>query len=117
MEEDFDEVAYEREQRVIEEMFPSSKFHVCITVAGLEKVLSNEPQIIIKCSHNCYCYDNAPRNTDYIVVKGNGNPITVKDAVKEMCRRRFDPGCNHNFLEAFWKTKNSEVQFEPFFGS
>lgn len=113
----FDDEAYERNERIISAMFPRVKFSVCIDLEELDEVLSNEAQIVIKCSHNCYCYDRCPRPNDYIVVRGNGRPITVKDAIKRMEEEGYDSDCNHQFLEGFWKRKPDSIEFEAWFGS
>jgi hypothetical protein len=111
------EVSWEEEHAILHKTFPKAKFCVCLSLKELEHVLSTEPEIVLKCSHNCYCYDKHPRPSDYFFVKRKGNSILVKDAIQALQDAKYDPMCNHTFLEGFEKTKDSDIQFSVFFGS
>jgi hypothetical protein len=111
---------------VIETMFPNSKFIICIELNNLNNILSsNKEKLIIKCEHNCYCYENNKRKSEYFIVNGNNglhpsrlagnNIITVKDCIQSLVDNNYDTECNHIFLEGF--NLITESQIEPFFGS
>jgi hypothetical protein len=114
-EEEYDEEEDEREIKLIEEMFPDAKFTICIDSKELDDVISNKDTIVIMEKHTCYCYDDNPRNNDYIIVKNKGNGITNKDMINAMIENNYDPKCNHRFLEMF--SKVNDVTYEVWFGS
>jgi hypothetical protein len=110
-----EEQRYEAEREMIERMYPDANFDICFTLNELDEVVSEKKVVIIKMTHNCYCYDDCPRQNEFIVVKNDGDGITTKMLVEALIRNDYDPECNHRFLELFEKV--NDVTFTPFFGS
>ena len=108
---------YERENQLLDDMFPDANFTIAIEYDEIDNVISTEPYIILKNTYNCYCYDNKPRNTDYYYIHGNGNPITWKTLFNDLIKQGFKLECNHCFVEGIYKTNGSECQYEFMIGS
>lgn len=110
------EEEYEEEMRKIEEEFPNAKFTIAINYDDLDEKITDEKQIVIKNAYTCYCYEGNYRPTDYFIVSNDN--ITNRIVIQELIRQGFDPDCNHNFLEFFHKTSNSDsIEFEMYMGS
>jgi hypothetical protein len=115
--EHFDEEQYKIEQQQIEERFPSAKFHICISLNESDNVISYEDTIVIKITHNCYCYDLCPRETEwvYVIACNQHRGITNADCLEALIKEGYNAECNHHFLEGF--NQLTECMFEPMFGS
>jgi predicted P-loop ATPase/GTPase len=108
--------AYEREQ--IERIFPNAQFTVAIDVGELDEVITDLSNIVIKNAYSCYCYDNCERSTDYFyIITTNGEQMTNKFIIQELIKQGLRLECNHQFIEGFYKSKNSDCQFEIWIGS
>jgi hypothetical protein len=109
---------YNIESDIIDRMFPEAKFIIAIALNNFDDVLSTgKEKLIIKCIHNCYCYDKTKRQPEYFIVNGTecNNIITVKDCIQSLVDNNYESSCNHIFLEFF--EFNTQYQLEPFFGS
>ena len=71
---------------------------------------------VLKFKYTCYCYDNHPRQTEFIYITRDRD-IRASDLIGLMYKTKYDPMCNHQFLEGFDRTNQHGIQFEPFFGS
>ena len=112
------EEEYEHEQRLIDEMFPNAKFSIAIDYDDLNELVTTRKNIVIKNTYTCYCYDNNPRKTDYFFVKSTSpEGITYRFLIEELIRQDLCLECNHNFVEGFMKSNDSECQFEMVIGS
>jgi hypothetical protein len=106
---------YEKEYELIEQMFPDAKFTVAIEFEDLDEVVTNLPAIIVKNAYTCYCYNGHNRPTDFFHISGEN--MTNAFIVEQLIKQGLDLDCNHCFLEGFYKTKNSDCQFEIWTGS
>jgi len=112
------EEQYERERKLIEEMFPNAKFDIAIDFSELDDIISEHSNIVIKNTYNCYCYDNCKRPTDYFYITAKeGEKMTNKFIIKELIKQKLCLECNHIFIEGFIKSKDSDCQFEICTGS
>jgi hypothetical protein len=95
-------------------LFPNSKFTVCMDIDELNKILTDKTEIIIKCVFNCHCYKTIKRDTEYYLIKGNN--MTYKYIINQLINQNLDlEDCDHQFIEGFDKT--SECQYELITGS
>ena len=121
----FDEEKYEREQEEINQQFPDANFSICMDLNDINDVVMEDTSYaIIKCVFNCYCYDDEPRETVYLVATASNddNKLTNKDLINAMIYSPFnDYFCNHRFLEGFDLEENVDLScipvFCPSFGS
>ena len=105
------EEQYEAETTLINEMFPTAKFCVAIDYDELNEVVTDQPNIVIKNTYNCYCYDDNKRNTDYFYISAKkGEAITNKFIITELINQKLCLECNHIFLEGFAKNTLSESE-------
>lgn len=112
------EEQYDAETALINEMFSTAKFCVAIDYDELNEVVTDQPNIVIKNTYNCYCYDDNNRNTDYFYITAkNGEAITNKFIIEELIKQQLCLECNHVYLEGFMQSKDSECQFEIVIGS
>jgi hypothetical protein len=49
-----------------------SEFIVCLEPEELNECVSNQGVVILKLAHTCYCYQNCPRQNEYLVVRNEG---------------------------------------------
>ena len=112
---EYDTDYYDKEHEIINKMFPDAKFSICIDSHEMNELLTDKKRIVIKQTYNCYCYSEYPRNTEYFYI--NGDRLTYKYVIDELIKQGLNPNCNHRFLEIIHPSKNSEVQYEIFFGS
>jgi hypothetical protein len=105
----------EDEYLEIERRFPNAGFSICFSLKDLDEILSNEPIIIIKNTFKCYCYSEFPKDSEYYIIKGG--KLTYSFIIKELIRQGLYLECNHRFLEGFWKTPTSDVQYVLMTGS
>lgn len=111
-----DDYAFERQMTEMRKTFPKAKFTICIELDQLDEVLSNHDAIVIKITHNCYCYSNNRRKDDLILVHNTtGKAITYKDAIEAIVKYKYDPKCSHVFFEGF--THVGDCLFKTYFGS
>jgi hypothetical protein len=100
---------YERECEIINNMFPNASFSICIDLRIIDEVVTDEEQIIVKSTYDCYCYDDYPRNTDYFYI--SGSKITNKYILEELIRQNLELDCNHQFVEGFQLNPNSKCEY------
>jgi hypothetical protein len=91
-------------------------FMNCIDEVDMNNVVGYG-MVIIEIDHNCYCYESDPRNTNFIYVRKPNEHIYIIDLVKAMILDGYKSGCNHMFLEGFYKIPGSDIQFNACFGS
>ena len=116
MERSQSDIEFEKEMEALDRIFPDANFTICIGLAELDTVISNDDVIVIKIDHECYCYDQNPRKADIIVVYNKtGEGITNKDAIDSMIEYGYDPACNHVFFEGFKHV--ADCIFKTYFGS
>jgi len=111
-----DALTFEKEQLYLEQQFGCPDFDISIPITELDDVVSNEPDIVIKNTYTCYCYSDCYRPTDYFLIRGNC--ITNRIIIHELIRQKFNPDCNHRFLEGFVKSNNPfSMEYECYMGS
>lgn len=122
---------YEAEMEELRRLFPNASFTISLHLHELDDIVSPTDMIIVKISYDCYCYKLLPtpnnfvpeglnphRPSDYVTVKASSaRGVTVKDAVSAMVDYGLDTQCNHCFLEGFYQTDGSEIQFDACFTS
>ena len=111
--EDAEDAAFEEEQRQLDAQFPNCKFSIAISLEDLDDPLTAEKTIVVKQVYNCRCYDNAPRKTDWFVIKAD--PITSRVVLNELIKGGLDLECDHHFVEGFHAL--TDCQFEIILGS
>jgi hypothetical protein len=89
-----------------------SLFENCISADEMEEVLGTE-RITILFQYFCYCYSDCPRQSHAFDIFGV--EIKVKHVVEHMNLIKYNPQCNHVFLETF--SRIGAGLYEPFFGS
>ena len=85
----------------------------CIPSWEINKIVSFNNIIAIKCEFNCNCYSFS-RNSEYFICKSK-TFITKRDLLNCLTENNFNPRCDHYFLEDF--DINTESQVTAFFGS
>ena len=114
------EQQYEAEINQIEEMFPNAKFSIAINIEDLDNVITDQTNIVVKHTYECYCYDNCNKNTDYFYITNRQDykmKMTNKFIITELITQGLTLECNHVFLEGFIQSKDSHCQFELLVGS
>jgi hypothetical protein len=96
-------------------MFPNAKFTISMDYDEMDKIITQQPSIIVIMNYDCYCYSKNKRKTEYYYIKGKN--ITNKYVIQSIIEQGFNPGCNHRFLEGFMKMNNSKFKFEILLGS
>ncbi len=86
---------YEYEMEQIELMFPDAKFSISIGLEELDDVITEQPHIVIKHAYNCYCYDEAPKQTEFYYI--SGDRITNKLVIEKLIEQGLELDCNHHF--------------------
>jgi len=111
-----DDNDFEMEMEELRKTFPDAKFTISIPLDALNDVISNHDTVVIKITHNCYCYSGNRRKDDLILVHNTtGEGITNKDAIEAMIEYGYDPNCSHVFFEGFINVK--DCLFKAYFGS
>lgn len=111
-----DDNDFEMEMAEMRKTFPRAKFTISIPLDAVNDVISNHDTIVIKITHNCYCYSENPRKDDLILVHNTtGEGITNKDAIEAIVKYKYDPKCSHVFFEGF--TRVGDCVFKTYFGS
>ena len=109
------------EYDIINEQYPNINFSIALSLKELDKILTPDKAIILKCEFSCYCYSIYPRETEYIyITTENINGITNRDIINKLEIINFNTGCNHAFLEGFIfdsYDENGNKIFCPMFGS
>ena len=85
----------------------------CIPSWEINKIVSFNNIIAIKCEFKCCCYSFS-RNSEYFICKSKSF-ITKRDLLNCLTENNFNPRCDHYFLEDF--DINTESQVTAFFGS
>ena len=113
---EFDEAKFKAEIEEIHKQFPNARFSIDLSLDEIDSVVSNTDQLAIKCVFNCYCYSEAPRNSEFYICKNpKGKDITNRDLVECLIENKFAPDCDHRFLEIFEVNNSSQVT--AWFGS
>jgi hypothetical protein len=105
---------FEAEFEEIHKQFPDAQFSISLSLDELDNVVINSKKVAIKCDFTCYCYSEAPRNSEYFILKSTKG-ITNRDLINCLIENKFDPSCNHYFLEQFQIDTPSQVSV--WFGS
>lgn len=98
----------------IHKQFPDALFSISLSLDELDNVVINSNKVAIKCDFKCYCYSQAPRNSEYFILESKKG-ITNRDLINCLIENKFETGCDHCFLEQF--EINSPSQVSPWFGS
>jgi hypothetical protein len=111
-----------KEHAILESLFPDVGFDISVPLENLDDIVSPFDHIIIKNVFDCHCYDERPKNTDYIDIKKKGGNITIRDVLNELNRIKYCCECSHTFFESVTPSidssgNKSSTQFEIFFGS
>lgn len=114
----------ERGHKTLESLFADVGFDISISVDELDVVLSPLDHIIIKHTFDCYCYcfDENPKNTDFIDVKKIDGNITTRDVLNELNKIKNVCECAHRYCEFIGPCidssgNKSNTQFVICFGS
>lgn len=113
----FNEEEYLKECEIIDNKFKKCLFSISMSLSELDKPISNSNSVVIEISHTCYCYDKHKRPpVVYTVYKKKKNQfITNTDLIEKLIQNKYNPMCNHQFLELFEEIRPGV--FSPFFGS
>jgi hypothetical protein len=122
MSEDDEYENYVREHAILDSLFPDVGFDIAVSLDELDDTVSELDHIIIKNVHDCYCYIQEPKMTDYIDIKKKSGGITTRDVLNELNRIKYCCDCNHRFFELVTPCidssgNKSSTQFQIFFGS
>lgn len=115
-----EEAKYNLEQDIIDSLFPDVGYEIGISLDELDEIISIHDHIVIKNTYNCYCYNDEPKNTDYIDVRKIGGNITIRDVLNKFNQIKFCSDCNHRFIEDIYPCNSGDTlstQFEMFIGS
>jgi hypothetical protein len=104
----------EAEFEEIHKQFPNAQFSIDIPLKLIDEIVLKTNKVAVKCDFNCYCYSQAPRKTEYFILKSQKG-ITNRDLINCLIENNFNPRCEHNFLEEF--SINTESQVTAWFGS
>lgn len=113
-EQNFDEVKYENEQKIIDGLFPDCPFTISIDLDELYNVVSPKNRIML--IHNnmtCICCGDVPlyktKNQKSCGVWVNASNteigVTNYDCLMALYLIRWEPNCNHSFVESFDKIR------------
>jgi len=93
---------YERQCKLIDDMFPGAKFTISIDLNDLDNIVTDKKFIIIQQTFNCYCYDNMnTKNKLYTVKCLENESLTNEYIINELIKQGLKVNCNHIFLESF----------------
>ena len=92
---------YTFEIDLIDKMFPNAKFVVAIDIEELDDVVTDQTNIVIKNTYDCYCYGGVNKIADYFYI--NGEHITNKFIINKLIEQGLSLNCNHCFVEGFYK--------------
>ena len=119
---DEEELTLEQEQEIndeiawMDERFKDANFTVSIPKNELDDLLSEEPQIIIKQTFTCPCYNceccDRPMNKFFCITNDN---MTQANVIDELIKQNLECDCDHNFLEGF--DQETDIQFGMCMGS
>jgi len=91
-----------------------NEISICIPCNRLDDIISEKEDIIIKNTYTCYCYSDISRPPDYFHIRSD-TPHTNKTIIKELIKQKFNPECNHRYLEQIYNT--GDITYEIFMGS
>ena len=106
---------YETEIEEIDKQFPDAQFSISLPLAELDNIVINSNKVAIKCDFKCYCYSESPRISEHFICNKSKKGITNRDIVNCLIENKFDPGCDHRFLEQF--DVDTDSQISVWFGS
>jgi hypothetical protein len=92
--------------------FPKAQFEICIPMNELDKILTDEKEIIILDDNNCTCFMNTKvkknKGVNYSIT---GDNITYRYVIEKLIEYGFKKKCNHMFLEGIGEYGNSRIFF------
>jgi hypothetical protein len=107
---------YELENKIMEELFPNADFDVCLPINELSEIITNEPEVKLIQTFDCYCYSNSEMSDKTFIIKSD-KPMTKRYVINELIKQNFRLECNHRFLELLDISNESNNTIEYFLGS
>ena len=107
---------YELENKIMEELFPNAEFDVCLPINELSEIITNEPEVKLIQTFDCYCYSNLKLPNKTFIIKSD-KPMTKRYVINELIKQNFRLECNHRFLESLDISNESNNTIEYFSGS
>jgi len=121
----------DEEYKKFKEIFEKKTYLMLCIEEPLDTIISEDKDIVIYDNRKDYYeYSELPVNiknkyVNYLHIRSNNKPITLKDVLTSMMNDRFYSinnkpmyeYFNHTFLESIYKSKNSNMQYEIFLGS
>lgn len=111
-----DDVLYDIRLKYIEKTFgiTKHKFTISIPPNEFDDILGKNIIVFINYK-DCYCIGDEPK-TDILHLQKKGI-ITIKDMIQFLVDKKYDPGCDHCFLEGFDIYKVFITEVVAVFGS
>ena len=104
-------LSFEQEYNMINNMFPSIKFSICMNLDKINTSLCNDEFLYIINNHSCYCFEN--KNMQIISIHNKEKRIfTIYDILKQLEFQEFNPECDHIFLEDIIHKKDNMYELE-----
>lgn len=121
----------DEEYKKFKSIFEKKTYLMLCIEEPLDTIISEDKDIVIYDNRKDYYeYSELPENiknkyVNYLHIRSNNKPITLKDVLTSMMNDRFYSinnkpmyeYFNHTFLENIYKSKNSNMQYELFLGS
>lgn len=121
----------DEEYKKFKRIFEKKTYLMLCIEEPLDTIISEDKDIVIYDNRKDYYeYSELPDNiknkyVNYLHIRSNNKPITLKDVLTSMMNDRFYSinnkpmyeYFNHTFLESIYKSKNSNMQYEIFLGS
>jgi len=101
---------FEFKQKIIEELFPSAKFSICIEFDELNNTITKKKEITLLQTFDCYCYDNCYPKPDKEFIITSTKPMTNRYIINELIKQDFALECNHTFLESL-EVKGNKLEY------
>ena len=92
---------YTFEIDLIDKMFPNAKFVIAIDIEELDDVVTDQTNIVVKNTYDCYCYGGVNKIADYFYIRGEH--ITNRFIINNLIEQGLNLNCNHCFVEGFYK--------------
>lgn len=106
---------YAAEMEELDDIFPNAKFSIAIDIDELDDIITEQNNIVVQSTYNCYCYDDCKRKTDFFRISGNN--MTNRFVLSKLIEQGLNLECNHIFVEGFNKIPNTNCQYEIITGS
>ena len=101
---------FEFKQQLIDELFPSAKFDICLDFDKLNDTITKKKEITLLQTFDCYCFDNCYPKPDKKFIITSKKPMTNRYIINELIKQDFALECNHTFLESL-KVNGNNLEY------